>query len=269
VTATVDCVPLITASIMSKKLAAGPETIVIDLKCGSGAFMTDLDHARELARSLLKVGQAYNRRMSVLFSDMSQPLGIAVGHAGETLEALLALRPDGREAAPKDLVRLTEELTAAMVLTAGLTADHQEALGRVRSAWDDGGAWRCLQAWVEAQGGRLAWDSEDLGLKIAPVADEFTAPHEGWIEIVDCRQIGLSLAEIGGARFRVEDSIDHAAGIDWLVSTGDRVDEKQPLARLRAAPGDRLDAAKARLSAAIRIAQEPVQPRALVLGSLP
>lgn len=268
VTATVDCVPLITASIMSKKLAAGPETIVIDLKCGSGAFMTDLARARELAQALLAVGRSYERRMTVVFTDMSQPLGVAVGHASEAQEAFDALRPQNRCNAPADLVRVTEELTAAMLLAAGCSPDSEAALAQVRGAWDDGSAWRCLQAWVEAQGGRLDWESESIGLAVAPVGDEFAATQDGWIEVVDCRQIGLALAELGGARFRVEDSIDHTVGIDWLVHTGDQVTRGQPLARLRTVQRDRLAAARRRLDAAVRFHPASLDPREMILDSM-
>ncbi|MFT5233304.1 MAG: pyrimidine-nucleoside phosphorylase, partial [Candidatus Krumholzibacteriia bacterium] len=135
VSATVDCVPLITASIMSKKLAAGPETIVIDLKTGSGAFMRDLDSAKDLATALVAVGKAYGRRMSVIFSDMDQPLGKAVGHANETIEAFDALRPGNRHTAPQDLVELTEELVADMVRVSGMKTNHEEALAHVRACW--------------------------------------------------------------------------------------------------------------------------------------
>lgn len=269
VTATVDCVPLITASIMSKKLAAGPQTIVIDLKCGSGAFMTDLERGRELAHALLAVGFTYGRRMAVRFTDMSQPLGIAVGHASEVHEALTALRPDGRQRAPADLVGLTEELTAAMVQTAGVAAEAQAALALVRRAWDDGSAWRSLQGWIAAQGGRLDWEREDLGLAIAPTGAELTAATDGWLEVTDCRAVGLALADLGGARLRVEDRIDLAVGIDWLVKTGDRIEAGQPLARLRSSDQERLAAAGRRLAAAYTIRQEPPARRDLILASLP
>ncbi len=268
VTATVDCVPLITASIMSKKLAAGPETIVIDLKCGSGAFMTDLDRARRLARTLVAVGRTYGRRMAVLFTDMSQPLGVTVGHANETLEAFAALRPGGRASAPADLVTITEELTAAMVRTANLAQSDGAAMDMVRAAWDGGDAWRCLRRWVEAQSGRLDWDADDLGLTVAPVGDVLTAPADGWLEVIDCRAVGLALADIGGARLRVEDAIDHAVGIDWLARTGTHVAAGQPLAQLRAPAGDKRETALQRLREAVTVHEEPCPARAVVLERL-
>jgi len=261
VTATVDCVPLITASIMSKKLAAGPQTIVIDLKCGSGAFMTDLDRARELAAALVAVGRSYGRRMAVSFTDMSQPLGVAVGHATETLEAFLALRPGGRQAAPPDLVSITEDLTASMVLGAGLVSDRDAALARVRHAWDEGDAWGRLEAWVAAQGGRIDPSSESLGLAIAPVASEVPAPAAGWVEVLDARAIGLALADLGGARMKVEDRLDLAAGIDWLAPTGSEVAAGQPLARLRGGTPAGREEASRRLLGALAVRPEPVAPR--------
>jgi len=268
VTATVDCVPLITASIMSKKLAAGPETIVIDLKCGSGAFMTDLDKARRLARALVAVGKAYGRRMAVLFTDMSQPLGVAVGHASETLEALVALRPGARESAPRDLVVATEELTATMVATAGLAPDQETALARVRAAWDGGEAWEVTRRWVEMQDGRLDWDADDLGLDVAPVGGELVAASDGWLEVTDCRAVGLALADLGGARLKVEDAVDHRVGIDWLVQTGTKVSKGQPLALLRAPAGDKLEAARHRLEAAISVHADPLAALPTVIERL-
>jgi pyrimidine-nucleoside phosphorylase/thymidine phosphorylase len=268
VTATVDCVPLITASIMSKKLAAGPQTIVIDLKCGRGAFMTDLDRARELASSLVAVGTRHGRRMAVRFTDMSQPLGVAVGHATETLEAFRALRPGHRDDAPRDLVEVTEALTAAMVHAAGLAADESAALARVRAAWDDGAAWACLEAWVAAQGGRLDTDRDDLGLTVAGVAGALEARDAGWVEVTDARAVGLALADLGGARLRVEDRIDHAAGIDWLVRTGDRVQRGQPLALLRGGDAERRERARRRLEGAVALRPEAVDARPLVIDRL-
>jgi pyrimidine-nucleoside phosphorylase len=268
VTATVDCVPLITASIMSKKLAAGPQTIVIDLKTGSGAFMTDLARARELAAALVAVGNRWDRRMAVVFSDMSQPLGIAIGHANETREAFVALRPGGRAAAPPDLVALTEILTAAMVHTAGLAASEDDALQSVRAAWDDGSAWNRLQAWVAAQGGGLAWDAEDLGLAVAPLVTEVTAPRAGWLRVRDCRDFGFALADLGGARRRVEDQVDPRAGLAWLSRNGSRVEAGQPLVAVHADDPALVGAAVARLERTCEILAEPWTAPALVLGRL-
>ncbi len=268
VTGTVDCVPLITASIMSKKLAAGPATIVIDLKTGSGAFMRDLEQARELATALVAVGRSYGRKMAVVFSDMDQPLGVAIGHANETLEAFAALRPGGRQAAPADLVMLTEELTADMVRVAGVEATPEAAMARVRAAWDSGRALAVLLEWVAAQGGRLEPARDDFGLDCAPAANELLAPHDGWLAAVDCRQMGLALADLGAARRRVEDKLDLSAGMDYLVRVGEAVTRGQPLVRVSCRDRARAETAVARLSAAMTVGREPAATRPLILGRL-
>jgi len=255
VTGTVDCIPLITASIMSKKLAAGPETIVIDLKVGSGAFMTDMADARALADSLVRIGEAWDRRMAVIFSDMSQPLGVAVGHANETVEAFAALRPDGRASAPGDLVRLTEELVAQMVLTAGGASDREAALAKVRAAWDGGDAFAVLEAWVAAQGGRLEPGAEDFGLDLAPRVLAVEASCAGWIGEIACREFGTALAEIGGARLRVEDRLELSAGIDFMVARGERVERGQPLAWIRSRDAEAAARAAAHVAGAVAIVE--------------
>ncbi|MCA9767629.1 MAG: thymidine phosphorylase [Gemmatimonadetes bacterium] len=268
VTGTVDCVPLITASIMSKKLAAGPRTIVIDLKTGSGAFMRDLAKARELATALVAVGQAYGRRMSVIFSDMDQPLGRAIGHANETLEAFAALRPGHRATAPADLVALTEDLVADMVRVAGLAPDHPSALAVVREAWDSGAAHDRMLAWVAAQGGRLDPARDDYGLTVAPVAHELVADRDAWLAGTDCRQIGLALADMGGARRRVEDPLDLAAGITFHPAIGDRLRVGDPVATFHAADAGKAQGAASRVAAALSWSDTAVPARDLVLDRL-
>ncbi len=266
VTATVDCVPLITASIMSKKLAAGPRTIVIDLKTGSGAFMTDLERARELATALVAVGRSYGRTMSVVFSDMDQPLGRMIGHAHETIEAFAALRPGGRAAAPADLVALTEDLTAEMVRCAGLEPDRERALARVRAAWDDGSALERLHAWVKAQDGRLDTDRDDFGLKTAPLATEITSPADGWLAGCDCRALGLALADMKGARRTVDDPLDLSCGLEFLPQIGDRVAKGDVIARVFCDRRDEAESAAARALAALMFSGESAAARPLILG---
>ncbi len=268
VTGTVDCVPLITASIMSKKLAAGPGTIVIDLKVGAGAFMTDMDSARELAASLVRIGRAWDRRMAVIFSDMSQPLGVAVGHANETLEAFAALRPGGRETAPPDLTGLTEALVAEMVRAAGVEADAESALARVRRVWDGGEAHETMLRWVAAQGGRLDPDREDYGLDLAPRLCPVEAARDGWVGEIACRDFGAALGEIGGARRRVEDALDLRNGIDVLVNRGERVERGQPLAWIRADDDEAAGRAAAIVAGAVRLEEAPTPKPDLILDTL-
>ncbi len=268
VTATVDCVPLITASILSKKLAAGPRTIVIDLKTGSGAFMPDLADARRLARALLETGSRWDRSLAVVFSDMSQPLGRAVGHAVETIEAFAALRPQGRAAAPADLVQLTEELVAEMVRVAGLRPDLAGARELVRRRWEEGEGWQRLQAWVAAQGGHLDLDRDDFGLAVAPTAGEVAAERDGYVAAVACREIGHALGDLGGARRRVEDRLDLTAGIAFHVTVGEAVQAGQPLATLYCADPRRAAAAARRIAAAVVLDERPVPVPPLILERL-
>ena len=268
VTGTVDCVPLITASILSKKLAAGPRTIVIDLKVGGGAFMTDRNDAEALARALIGTAAHWDRRLSVVFSDMSQPLGRAVGHSIETVEAFAALRPGGRGTAPEDLVRLTEVLVAEMLTTSGLAPDEDSALKSVRDAWDSGAAFDRLLAWVAAQGGRMDPDRDDFGLTIAPAVTEVPAPRAGFVKEIACREIGYALGELGGTRAKVEDSLDLTAGIDFLTANGGRGERGEPLAIIHSTDRTRAESAAARIAAAVTIADERKTPPQLVQGRL-
>jgi pyrimidine-nucleoside phosphorylase len=268
VTGTIDCVPLITASILSKKLAAGPASLVIDLKTGSGAFMADLNRARELARALVETAAHWQRPVGVIFSDMSQPLGRAVGHANEAIEAFAALRPQGRATSPPDLVELTTELVAEMVLLTGLNPDIAAARAQVRAVWDSGAAFDCLLKWVSAQGGQLDAGRDDFGLSVAPVAAEVTAERSGYIGEVHCREVGYSLADLGGARPRVEATIDLTAGIDFLVKVGDEVQRGQPLAKFHCQDPQKAKLAARRLSAAVKVSEEPTLPVPLILDRL-
>jgi len=265
VTATVDCVPLITASIMSKKLAAGPETIIIDLKTGSGAFMDELARARELAVALVAVGRLYGRRMSVVFSDMDQPLGRAVGHANETIEAFAALRPGGIDSAPADLVDLTEDLVAEMVRVAGLESDREAAVGRVREAWASGQAFSRMLKWIEAQNGILDPDKDDFGLAVAPLSFELEAPRDGWLARVNCRQVGLSLADLGGARLTVDDPLDLTAGIDFLPQVGDKLSKGDVLAKIFCSDRKKAATAANRILTALTISESPAPKNDLIL----
>jgi len=268
VTGTVDCVPLITSSILSKKLAAGPETIVIDLKTGSGAFMSELAQAHTLAESLIATTAHWQRRISVVFSDMSQPLGRAVGHANETIEALKALKSDGRHKAPRDLVELTEQLVVEMVRTAGLIPDPTEALTVIREAWDSGRAFQRAQRWIELQSGHIDPSREDFGLSVAPLAQDVLAPRPGYITTVRCREIGFALADLGGARRRVEEALDLTTGLDFQVSVGDEVDQNQPIATIFSHDLEKAAVAADRIISAVDIADVAAPPEPLILGRL-
>ncbi len=268
VTATVDCVPLITGSIMSKKLAAGPKTIIIDLKTGSGAFMSELDQARQLAKALVQTGKNYGRQMSVVFSDMDQPLGVAIGHAHETIEAFSALRPGGRQSSPQDLVLLTEDLVAEMIRVSGVRSSREEALALVREQWDSGAAFQRMLDWVEAQDGRLDPQRDDFGLKCAPLALEVKAIADGWLAQINTRQVGLALADMGGARRKVEDPLDLSCGIDFLPSIGDHLDAGDVIARIYCDRSDQAAVVAQRIEAALTFSDTEVPARELIIDRI-
>jgi pyrimidine-nucleoside phosphorylase len=259
VTATVDCVPLIVSSIMSKKLAAGPRHLVIDLKCGSGAFMRSLDDARILARALVGTGRRAGRAMSTIVTDMDQPLGRAVGHALEVAESVECLQGGG----PPEVRELSLELVAEMGALAGL-GSRAELRGRSERALDAGSAYERFVAMVRAQGGRLEADRLD----IAPVACALLAERDGWLAGTDAAAIGIALSEIRAARVKQDDRLDLSGGIEMLVRIGDRIERGQEIARIRTRDGEGAEACRQRLARALVVSEEEVQARPLVLERL-
>lgn len=260
VTASVDCVPLIVSSIMSKKLAAGPRHLVIDLKCGSGAFMREVDAARELAHALLATGRRAGRKMAVLVTDMGQPLGHAVGHALETREAIAAMQGGG----PADLRALTIELVAEMAHLAEL-GSLESLRQRAARSLDDGTALQRFLRMVEAQEGQLDPRDPAAALAIAPELAPLTAPAAGHVGPMDAETIGLSLVELGGARVTQDAPLDLGVGLLVPVKTGDRVAAGQPLARLFARSEAAAARCRERLAAAIPVQTRPVAARPLVM----
>ncbi len=264
VTGTVPSIPLITASIMSKKLAAGAETLVFDVKCGPAAFMRTREDAHALAEGLLAVGRALGRRTAALITDMAQPLGRTVGNAVEVAEALETLKGGG----PSDTRELTIELTAQMTLLAGVYADPTEARRELAARLDDGRALECFCRMVRAQGGD-ARVADDPGRLPQPGAvREIPAPQDGIVATVDAEKLGRVVLRLGGGRTVTTDEIDPAAGIDRLVQTGERVEKGQPIMRLLAKNAACFDPLAAEAVAAVRITDEPVAERRLILESL-
>ena len=253
VTATVDCIPLIVSSIMSKKLAAGPEHLVIDLKCGSGAFMRDLDSARELARALTDVGTRAGRKMSVLITDMDQPLGEAVGHSLEVREALDGLRGAG----PAATRELTVELVTEMLDLAS-SGTRDEARREVVRALDSGAALEKFVAMVEAHGGTL--DPEDPALDVAPETEPLRADRDGYVAGFETAQVGRAVVDLGGGRRRHDDELDLGVGLRILRHRGDRVATGDPIVAIHARDEESAEKARTRLRAAITVDEEaPVE----------
>jgi thymidine phosphorylase len=242
---------------MSKKLAEGCDVLVLDVKTGNGAFMAELEDARELAQAMIAAGQAMGRRVAAHLTDMSQPLGVAIGNANEVAEAITALRGEG---CPADLWLVTRELTATMLRLAGLETNDHDASARVDRALEDGSALAVLCRMIEAQGGdpRIA---DDLArLPTAPQREEILAPRAGWLNAVACREIGLAAVELGAGRATMEEAVDHGVGLSWLARLGEPVEAGQPLFAVQWRDPERWQRARVRLQNAITIADEPIAP---------
>ena len=264
VTGTVPSIPLITASIMSKKLAEGAETLVFDVKCGRAAFMQTPDQARALAQSLLRVGRALGRKTGALVTDMDQPLGRTAGNAVEVAEAIETLRGGG----PADTRELTLALTALMTVRAGLHADEAAARRDLAARLDDGRALAVFRRMVIAHGGDARAIDDPAWLPQPGATLEVSAPVSGTVSFVDAQALGRIVLQLGGGRKTTADAIDPAAGIDRLVQTGDRVDAGQPLMRLLAKNTALAAAFAADAASAVRIEPGAVPSRRLILETL-
>jgi pyrimidine-nucleoside phosphorylase len=260
VTATVDNVALIASSIMSKKIAAGADAIVLDVKVGDGAFMTTLDEARALAGAMLELGRQAGRRVVCVLTDMDQPLGHAVGNALEIRETLATLRGDG----PPDFTELVFSAVGHLLALSDLGIDEQEARDRAAAAVQDGGALAAYQRWVQAQGGDPA---EDV-LPIAPVVRAVAGREAGYVHRLGAISIGTAALRLGAGRRTKDDTIDHAVGILCLKKRGDEVRVGDVLAEIHARSPAAADAAAEDVLAAYTIADEPPEPRPIVLETI-
>ncbi|HET6763975.1 MAG TPA: thymidine phosphorylase, partial [Longimicrobiaceae bacterium] len=254
VTATVDAVPLIASSIMSKKLAGGARTVVLDVKWGSGAFMRTVEEARTLAAELVRIGEGAGRRTRALLSPMREPLGRAVGNALEVREAIETLRGDG----PDDLWRLTLELGAHQLVLAGLAASVEEGHATLTRLRDDGTGARKLEELIEAQGGDPRVVADPGVMAAAPHVVPLPAPADGWVAAADAREIGIAALELGAGRRVKTDPVDPAVGVMVRARIGDHVQAGQPLADIHAR--DHASAARAadRLREAFRVSPDAV-----------
>jgi pyrimidine-nucleoside phosphorylase len=264
VTATVESIPLIVASILSKKLAEGIDGLVLDVKVGRGAFMKTESQARELAEALVRVGTAAGKQVSALLTDMSSPLGLAVGNAIETREAIAVLRGGG----PPDLVECTVALGVEMLLAGNVATTADEARAQLESALADGRGARVCERMIEAQGGdpRVVERPELLALAEATV--EVPAPRRGVVGAIDALEIGLTSVALGAGRTRADQAVDHAVGIELCRKPGDPVEEAEPLARLYLRPGQASEQALERVARAFTIQDQPCEPVRVVLGEI-
>ena len=265
VTATVASIPLITASIMSKKLAEGAACLVLDVKCGRGAFMRTPDQARQLAASLLATGRALGRRMTAVITDMDQPLGRAVGNAVEVAESIDVLRGGG----PADVRALTLLLTAHMTVLGGIYPSVAAAQRELAARLDDGRALAVFRRMVAAQGGDVrVVDAPAAHLPQPGATLEAPAPRAGVVTFVDAEQIGRVVLQLGAGRRRTDDVIDPAAGIVNLVQCGERVVQGQPLMRLQARDRALAESLCNDAAAAVTLAEQPQPRQALVIEEI-
>ncbi|MEZ6041781.1 MAG: thymidine phosphorylase [Planctomycetaceae bacterium] len=222
VTATVPSIPLITASIMSKKLAESTNALVLDVKFGTGAFMKTQEQASQLARSLVETGHRMGVRTTALLTDMNQPLGRMCGNAVEVMECLEVLRNKG----PQDTRELSIRLGIELLIDTGIAKDEAEARSRLEARLADGSALKKYCQMVVAQGG-----NPDVILSVAPASD-VVSQRDGVVSEIDAEKLGLAIIAMGGGRKKMGDAIDHSVGLEMLVRIGDPVSVDQPLVRL-------------------------------------
>ena len=247
VTATVDSIPLIASSIMSKKLAAGSHNIVLDVKYGSGAFMKSVEDAERLARQMVDIGKGCGRRVAAVLSNMDVPLGCAVGNALELQEAVAILRGESGGALREVCVTLASEMVQ---LVHGWSSD--EAIERVEEAITSGAAYDTMRRWIAAQGGDVRCLEEATYLPHAAYTAEVRAPRDGYICRMDAERIGYTALLLGAGRMTKEDAIDYAAGLYLHRSSGDYVRQGDTLCTLYTNDESRLtEAAKTYLDAVV------------------
>jgi len=226
VTGTVESIPLIASSIMSKKLASGSDCILLDVKFGSGAFMKTLEKAKELAETMVKIGDALHRDTRAILTDMDQPLGLAVGNSLEVKEAIKTLHGEG----PKDLVELVEEAGAIMLEQAHLAKSHEEGVKKIKAAIADGSGFKKLVALFKAQGGDYTYIEHPEKFPVAKKIIEVHAEHSGHVKRIDSMMIGVSAMKFGAGRATMSDVIDMSAGILLNKKVGDKVTKGDLLA---------------------------------------
>ena len=261
VTATVDSIPLIASSIMSKKLAEGIDALVLDVKTGSGAFMKTVEDARQLAETMVGIGKEMGKRVVALITGMDQPLGAAVGNALEVVESVEVLRGGG----PPDVVELTLALGAQMLVLGGVASDEKEALERLRRVRENGSGFETFCRMVAAQGGDRAALEDPRKLPAAQRTELWCAENAGVVQAVDTEKVGVAAMALGAGRARVDSPIDPGVGLTIHARIGDEVVPGTPLVTLHL--GARSDEARARalLREAYSIGEQPVSPPPLLV----
>ena len=263
VTATVDCIPLIASSIMSKKLAEGIDALVLDVKVGSGAFMKKKEDALKLAETMVGIGAHMGKDVVARLTNMDQPLGVMVGNALEVQESLDVLEGGG----PEDIVKLTVELGAEMLVLGGVAEDIEHGRQQLQAALNDGRAMQKFAEIIEAQGGDPRVIDDRSRLPSTTERVDLTAPQDGTIAGVDTEAVGIASMLIGGGRAKAEDSIDPRVGLEVKARIGDVVKKGQPLCTLHVADIP-AEAALSRLATAFHFSEEAVEAPALLMERL-
>jgi pyrimidine-nucleoside phosphorylase len=262
VTATVDNMSLIASSIMSKKLAAGADAIVLDVKTGSGAFMKTREDSFALAREMVKIGNGAGKKTIAVVSDMEQPLGYAVGNALEVKEAIETLKGNG----PEDFTLLCKTLGAYMLMAGQKASDYDDACIKIDEVIKNGKALDKLAEFVAAQGGDREMVYNPNLLPKADIIEEIESPQSGYVQKIICDEIGMCSLVLGGGRETKESDIDLSVGLVVHKKVGDRVEKGQSLATIHANSREKLAAAKERFLKAYTIDDTPIDKEPLIKG---
>lgn len=262
VTATVDSIPLIASSIMSKKLAAGSDRILLDVKTGSGAFMKDLDAAIDLARAMVSIGEEAGRETVALITNMNRPLGHAIGNALEVIEVVETLRGHG----PEDLAHECCALAAEMLVLGERASTIDEGRALAEQAIANGSAFRKLCEIIAAQGGDVGYLEDTSRFGRDAIAHEVEAPCDGYLGAIDTTAVGTASVELGAGREKKDDPIDHLAGITLLKNRGDAVRAGEAVAVLHTADAERLSRALPTFQAALTFQENEPEPEPLLFA---
>ena len=262
VTGTVPSIPLIVSSIMSKKLASGADVIVLDVKCGSGAFMKTPEQAAELARGLTRVGRLAGRKCAAVITDMDEPLGAAVGNALEVKEAISVLRGETRG----ELLELCLTLGACLLTEGGLAESETQARAMLQQSIDSGAALEKLRQLVAGQGGDARAVDDWSLLPDAPVKCEAEAHSAGWVQRIEAEKVGLASMQLGGGRVTKDSEIDLSVGLELHKKVGDRVEIGESLATIHAATAEQAAEAAELLRACYTLSDTPVEKPPFIKG---
>ena len=255
VTGTVKAIPLIASSIMSKKIASGAQRMLLDVKVGVGAFMNNLDEARELSRLMVEIGTLANRKAIAVLSDMNQPLGYAVGNSLEVIEAIETLQGGGAE----DFREHCLDVSAYLLILGDAAKDLEEAKQKVQAVIDDGSAFEVFKTLVRAQGGDVSYVDDVTKFPVASIIETVNAPQSGYLKQIHAREIGETAVELGAGRAIKSDPIDHSVGIMIHTKVGDYVTPDSPLFTIYANDAEKCAKAKERLLKAYQYCETEIE----------